>query len=125
LLRSPGQSLLKKVDFINQEITIYTAYLFLGPISVYAIYVSHLYFNKRVPSLLSLGFFSAFVALPGWFVMRTSSEGIPVLNPILFRSLLKQIQPQNLSEKTIKRIVHQLEQKCRDVEPTSNIAEQD
>jgi hypothetical protein len=62
LLRSPGQSLHGKVDFINQEITIYTAYLFLGPISIYAIYVSHLYFFKKVPSLLGLGLFGAFIS---------------------------------------------------------------
>ena len=39
----------------------YTAYLFFGPISTYAIYVSHLYFYKNVPSLLSLGFLGAFI----------------------------------------------------------------
>ena len=36
----------------------------------------------------------------------------------------KHIQPRDLSEEKIKRIVHQLEQKCRDVEPTSTITEQ-
>ncbi len=258
LLRSPGQSLLGKVDFINQEITVYTAYLFFGPISTYAIYVSHLYFYKNVPSLLSLGFLGAFigglivyslyrltgllrqrrivrlgydgevtvgqelnqllrdgycvyhdipadkfnidhivvgkkgvfaietkarskpnsdqrqkdatveyngkalifpkwtdtetinqakrqaswfskwlgsaigepvavraiVALPGWFVKRTSSDGIPVVNPKQFTYLFKYFQQRDLAEETIKKIVHQLEQKCRDVEPTSTITEQ-
>jgi hypothetical protein len=66
----------------------------------------------------------AVVALPGWYVNRTSSDGIPVVNPKQFTLLFKQIKPRDLSEEMIKRIVHQLEQKCRDVEPTSNITEQ-
>ena len=257
LLRYPGQSLLQKIDFLNQEITLYAVYLFLIPIYIYAAYISHLYFNKKVPSLIGLGLLGAFasglivyslykltgflrlrrllrlgydgevtvgqelnqllregyhvyhdfpadkfnidhivvgkkgvfavetkarskpisdrrkedatveyngrvlhfpkwtdaetiaqaerqsswlskwigsaigepvaargiVALPGWFVKRTSADGIPVVNPKQFISLFKHIQPRDLPEETIKRIVHQLEQKCRDVEPTSTITE--
>ena len=58
------------------------------------------------------------IALPGWFVKRTSSEGFPVINPRLFRSIAKPVNGKILSEPQIKRIVHQLDQKCRDVEPT-------
>jgi len=65
------------------------------------------------------------VALPGWYVKRTSPNGIPVVNPKQFPSLFAHIQSRELSEETIKRIVHQLEQKCRDVEPASKITEQD
>lgn len=36
LLRSPGQSLLKKIDFLNEDISAYVVYLFLTPIFVYA-----------------------------------------------------------------------------------------
>ena len=60
LLRSPGQSLLKKIDFLNQEITIYTVYLFLFPIFLYATYISHLYFNNKDPSLIGLAILGAF-----------------------------------------------------------------
>jgi hypothetical protein len=63
------------------------------------------------------------VALPGWYVKRTSAEGIPVVNPKQFASLFEYIQPRFLSEETIKRVVHQIEQKCRDVEPVSTIYE--
>ena len=63
------------------------------------------------------------VALPGWFVKRTSHNGIAVVNPKQFPYLFKHIQSRALSKETIKRIVHQLEQKCRDVEPTSKITE--
>jgi hypothetical protein len=258
LLRSPGQSLFKKIDFLNQEIHIYTVYLFINPILIYASYISHLYFYKKAPSWLGLvllgtftfglivysiykltgllsqrrmmrlgydgevavgqelnqllrdgyyvyhdffadkfnidhivvgkkGVFAietkakskpnthdrqkdatveyngrallfpkwtdtetivqaerqaswlskwlgsavgeplavkAVVALPGWFVNRTSSDGILVVNPKQFTSLFKNIRQRDLSEEKIKRIVHQLEQKCRDVEPTSTITEQ-
>jgi hypothetical protein len=40
-----------------------------------------------------------------------------VINPKNFRFIAKPLEGKNLSESMIKRIVHQLEQKCRDVEP--------
>jgi hypothetical protein len=57
------------------------------------------------------------VALPGWFVERVASGGIRVINPKNFRSIAKPKDGNFLSEQMISRIVHQLEQKCRDVEP--------
>ena len=57
------------------------------------------------------------LALPGWYVERTSSNGIAVINPKNFRSIAKPKDGSYLSDQMIKRIVHQLEQKCRDVEP--------
>jgi hypothetical protein len=57
------------------------------------------------------------VALPGWFVERVASGGIRVINPKNFRSIAKPKDGNILSEQMISRIVHQLEQKCRDVEP--------
>jgi hypothetical protein len=55
----------------------------------------------------------AIVALPGWFVKRTSADGISVVNPKQFPSLFKHIKPRTLSDEMISSIVHQLEQKCR------------
>ena len=60
------------------------------------------------------------VTLPGWYVKRTASKGIPVINPKQFRSIAKPINGQILSDAQIKRIVYQLDQKCRDVEPKGN-----
>jgi len=57
------------------------------------------------------------VALPGWFVKRVASGGIPVINPKNFRSIAKTKGGINLSDQMISRIVYQLERKCRDVEP--------
>lgn len=61
----------------------------------------------------------AVVALPGWFVERTSPSGIPVLNPKQFKGYLKGTRNTHFTEPQRKRIVHQLEQKCRDVLPLS------
>jgi hypothetical protein len=60
------------------------------------------------------------VTLPGWFVERTSSKGIPVINPKLFRSILNAKGAAPLDPEMIQRINHQLDQKCRDIEPTPN-----
>lgn len=67
----------------------------------------------------------AVVALPGWFVKRTSPDGIPVVNPGQFTSLFEHIGPRDLSDKMIRRIVHQIEQKCRDIDPVSAIYEEE
>jgi hypothetical protein len=57
------------------------------------------------------------VALPGWFVKRVASGGISVINPKNFRSIAKPKDGNILTEQMVLRIVHQLEQKCRDVAP--------
>lgn len=56
------------------------------------------------------------VTLPGWYVKRIKPEGIPVLNPKEVRGYVTS-KKKLLSEMMIKRIVHQVEQQCRDVEP--------
>ncbi len=60
------------------------------------------------------------LALPGWFVewkSSNASNGIAVINPKQFKSIAKVKNGSYLSDQMISRIVHQLEQKCRDVEP--------
>ena len=59
----------------------------------------------------------AIVALPGWFIKRTSSEGIPVANPKQFASLFEHINPRSLSDPMITRITNLLDQTCGDKEP--------
>lgn len=59
------------------------------------------------------------LVLPGWFVERISKNGIPVISNLKgFYFLLKN---NMLSENTIKRIAHQVEQKCRDTEPMVSV----
>jgi hypothetical protein len=57
------------------------------------------------------------VVLPGWFVERTASGGIPVINPKNFRFIARPIDGKILSQSMISRIVYQVERKCRDIEP--------
>jgi len=56
------------------------------------------------------------VAIPGWYVERKAPDGIPVLNPKQVKNYLDAKNEVTLSESMIKRICHQLEQKCRDVD---------
>jgi hypothetical protein len=56
----------------------------------------------------------AILALPGWTVKRTSSEGLPAVNPGQFDSLFRFIPPRSLTAEHTSRIVRQLERKCRD-----------
>jgi hypothetical protein len=55
----------------------------------------------------------AMVAVPGWSVKRTSSDGIPVVNPKQFATLFKHITPRPLTQSMIRRIVRQVERQCR------------
>lgn len=52
----------------------------------------------------------AVVAVPGWFVKRTSAGGIPVVHPSQVMSLFKYIKPQPLSEELLGRVLYRLEQ---------------
>jgi hypothetical protein len=58
------------------------------------------------------------VALPGWFVRRSNSHHIPVLavGEIQGYFASRPKQPEMTAE-LVRRIVHQLDQKCRDVAP--------
>jgi uncharacterized protein YneF (UPF0154 family) len=56
------------------------------------------------------------VTIPGWFINRKSSQGMPVLNPKQVRTYLSSKGDIDLSEGMIKRICHALKQKRRDVD---------
>ena len=47
LERFPGQHLMKRLDELNEEISIQAASLLAVPMGVYAVYLSYLYFGKR------------------------------------------------------------------------------
>jgi hypothetical protein len=59
------------------------------------------------------------LTIPGWYVKRVRPNGIAVLNPSEFRSYLQGKRDTVVSDAQIKRIIHQLDQRCRDVEPRS------
>jgi hypothetical protein len=52
----------------------------------------------------------AIISLPGWTVRRTSSEGMPIINPKQFASLFEHIQPWQLPASTIESIERRLQQ---------------
>lgn len=60
------------------------------------------------------------IALPGWYVERQSPNGFPVINPKNIRSILKSSRNKALDESMVTRIVHQIDQRCRDVHPRAN-----
>jgi hypothetical protein len=60
--------------------------------------------------------------LPGWFVVRTSGGGIPVLNEKVSRAYFTKLRGPELAPKLIQQIAHQLEQRCRDVRPRAYCA---
>jgi hypothetical protein len=59
---------------------------------------------------------SPMVTIPGWYIERKSPNGVAVLNPKQVQTYLNAKNETVLSESMIKRICHQLEQKCRDVD---------
>ena len=59
------------------------------------------------------------LALPGWFVERTKPGDVMVINGKTPHVLSKPGNNGKLSEESIQRISHQLEQRCRDVEPVA------
>ena len=56
------------------------------------------------------------LALPGWYITRTASEGILVINPKQFAGIARPINGIKLDEHRIKSIVHQIDQRCRNIE---------
>ena len=62
------------------------------------------------------------VAVPGWFVERTGKSDVAVYNGHQNEalSLFPKQGKQNLHDTQVKRIVHQVEEKCRDVEPIAS-----
>ena len=56
------------------------------------------------------------LVLPGWYVTRTSAEGMMVLNEKQVRTQVGR-RPTVLTPKQIQQVAHQLDQRCRDIEP--------
>jgi hypothetical protein len=57
------------------------------------------------------------LTLPGWFVKRTKPDGLPVLNAKEIPKFIMYDRKPVLSDSMITRIIHQVDQRCRDVEP--------
>ncbi len=65
------------------------------------------------------------LVLPGWYVRRTSGKGIPVVSGrqvVSYFTSLRAAPP--LTPQLIQRVAHQIEQRCRDVEPRAYAREE-
>ena len=60
------------------------------------------------------------VVLPGWYIDRTSGEGMPVINEKQATGYVSKQRRGRLSEKLVQQIAHQLDQRCRDVAPRTH-----
>jgi hypothetical protein len=57
------------------------------------------------------------LTLPGWYVKRIKPNGIPVLNAKEIPGFIMYDRKPVLLDSMITRIIHQVDQRCRDVEP--------
>lgn len=57
--------------------------------------------------------------LPGWYIDRTSRPGMAVMNGTNSKSFFMKATGQPLSDQLVRQIVHQLDTRCRDIEPKS------
>lgn len=55
------------------------------------------------------------LVLPGWFIERTSRNGMPVINGKNPENVFGKIGQTPLTDKLVQQIVHQLDQRCRNV----------
>ena len=66
------------------------------------------------------------LALPGWYIRRTSAIGIPVITGKQVESFFKKYAGSaQLNQQLVQRIVHQLDQRCRNVAPRAYKAGQE
>lgn len=60
------------------------------------------------------------LAIPGWFVKRTARGSVNVYSGRELSSLVSKGGFDRLAEDKMQRIIHQVEQRCRNIEPTFN-----
>jgi hypothetical protein len=59
------------------------------------------------------------VVLPGWYVDRAIHKGMAVINAREAASYFPKVRSDRLSDEQIRRIAHQLDRRCRDVDPVA------
>lgn len=57
--------------------------------------------------------------LPGWYIERTSPPGMAVMNATNCRGFFVKSRDVQLDDQLVRQIAHQLDARCRDVEPTT------
>jgi len=59
--------------------------------------------------------------LPGWFIERKSPCDVVIINGANSRQYFLKARGVGLSEQLVKQIVHQLDSRCRDIEPRAYV----
>jgi hypothetical protein len=59
------------------------------------------------------------LVLPGWFIERKSPSDVAVLNGNNSSAYFTKLRGEGLTDQLVQRIVHQLDARSRDVEPTT------
>ena len=57
------------------------------------------------------------LAIPGWWIERKSPSDVAIVNGKNTKAYFTKTQSAELSEQLVRQIVHQLDGRCRDVEP--------
>ena len=60
----------------------------------------------------------AVLALPGWFVKRIASGPVEIFSGRELAALFAEVKSDQLTNAQVKRIAHQIDQRCRTVVPT-------
>ena len=60
------------------------------------------------------------VMLPGWYIERTSPSGVAVLSGTNCRNYFVKRREEVIGDQLLRQIAHQLDARCRDVEPTAH-----
>jgi hypothetical protein len=61
------------------------------------------------------------LVLPGWFIERKSPADVAIINGTKSRQYFLKVQGVELSERLVKQIIHQLDSRCRDIEPRAYV----
>jgi hypothetical protein len=59
--------------------------------------------------------------LPGWFIERKSPSDVAIINGTNPRQYFLKIPGVELSEQLVRQIAHQLDSRCRDIEPKAYV----
>jgi hypothetical protein len=59
------------------------------------------------------------LTLPGWYVVARSRPEVMILNGINCGSFFAKVREEPLNDQLVRQIVHQLDARCRDIQPTT------
>jgi hypothetical protein len=58
------------------------------------------------------------LTIPGWYITRTTADGLAVRNPKEIREFVLKRNRNILPKAMINRVIHQIDQRCRNIDPS-------